>query len=96
MTQDAKKTVLIQVSGMHCGNCVEKVRKSLAALPGVDTVAVDLAAQTARVQFSPAAVTTATPPPSRPHRRLHRRRFHQGLSRESSSLCVLSVSVSLW
>ena len=60
MTQDAKKTVLIQVSGMHCGNCVEKVRKSLAALPGVDTVAVDLAAQTARVQFSPAAVTTAT------------------------------------
>ncbi len=32
------------IDGMTCGNCVRHVREELAALPGVEDVAVDLVA----------------------------------------------------
>lgn len=40
-----KKTVTINVEGMHCINCANKVVKALSALDGVSKVAVDLDAK---------------------------------------------------
>jgi copper chaperone len=39
----------LSVSGMTCDHCVRAVSGSLADVPGVETVAVDLASKTVRV-----------------------------------------------
>ena len=41
--------IALAVSGMHCDDCAEKVRKAIAALPGVKQVLVDLDRQEALV-----------------------------------------------
>jgi Cu+-exporting ATPase len=56
MTTDATSTVVLDIEGMTCSSCVARVEKSLTELPGV-TAAVNLATNTARVEF-PRAVTT--------------------------------------
>jgi copper chaperone CopZ len=38
-----------QVSGMTCGHCVQAVSREVAALPGVDTVDVDLPTGAVRI-----------------------------------------------
>ncbi|MEN9395585.1 MAG: hypothetical protein RLZ81_115 [Pseudomonadota bacterium] len=43
-------TVDLQVDGMTCGACVNHVTRALQALPGVNAVAVDLAAGRASVR----------------------------------------------
>jgi Cu+-exporting ATPase len=47
----------LPVRGMHCAACVAKVEGALAAVPGVDTAAVNLATEQATVTFDPARVT---------------------------------------
>ena len=42
-------TVTYQVSGMTCGHCVQAVTREVGALPGVETVDVDLATGAVRV-----------------------------------------------
>ena len=42
-------TVTYQVSGMTCGHCVQAVSREVGALPGVETVDVDLATGAVRV-----------------------------------------------
>lgn len=59
MPQDSRKSVLIQVEGMHCENCVGKVRKALEGVTGVASADVNLAAKTARVVFDPASTNSA-------------------------------------
>ena len=44
------------VDGMTCSNCTAAVEKSLKNLPGVASVAVNLAAEKARVEFDPMRV----------------------------------------
>src|SRR5581483_1848231 len=39
----------LSISGMHCAGCVTSVERSLKAVPGVDTVTVNLAERTATV-----------------------------------------------
>lgn len=39
-----------QVSGMTCGHCVQAVSAEVGALPGVESVAVDLATGTVSVR----------------------------------------------
>lgn len=46
------KTVL-KVEGMSCEHCVKVVTKAAGALPGVESVAVDLAAKTVTVDYDP-------------------------------------------
>ncbi|MDX9872455.1 MAG: copper chaperone CopZ [Clostridia bacterium] len=46
------KTVL-KVEGMSCEHCVKAVTKAAGALPGVENVAVDLAAKTVTVEYDP-------------------------------------------
>jgi copper chaperone len=41
--------VHLEVSGMTCGGCARSVTRAVEAVPGVDRVAVDLAAATVTV-----------------------------------------------
>ena len=43
---------IIHVEGMHCQHCQASVEKALAALEGVSSAKVDLAAKTATVAMS--------------------------------------------
>jgi len=45
-------TVTFQVTPMHCGGCVGRVERALAATPGVDAVAANLATRGVRVEYS--------------------------------------------
>ena len=48
-----EKTVL-KVDGMSCDHCVRAITKAVGTLPGIDTVAVDLKANTVTVEYDPA------------------------------------------
>lgn len=54
----AHSKVILSVDGMHCGSCAGRVERSLAAVPGVGTVSVNLAADTATVDLLADDVTT--------------------------------------
>jgi len=45
----------LPVEGMHCASCVGRVEKAIAAVPGVASVAVNLATERADVRFAGAA-----------------------------------------
>ena len=47
-----EKTVL-QVQGMSCQHCVKAVHNAVSALPGVQSVEVNLAGKTATVTYDP-------------------------------------------
>ena len=47
--------VALRITGMHCASCVNRVEKALAAVPGVDDVAVNLATEEAQVHGKAAA-----------------------------------------
>jgi Cu+-exporting ATPase len=48
--------VSLPIEGMTCASCVGRVEKSLAKLPGVESVAVNLATEQATVKYNPAMV----------------------------------------
>ncbi|MFQ5690806.1 MAG: heavy metal translocating P-type ATPase [Gemmatimonadota bacterium] len=45
-----------RVTGMHCASCAQSVEKTLAAVAGVESASVNFAAETAVVEYHPAAV----------------------------------------
>ncbi len=49
-TADARQTVTLRISGMHCASCAQAIEKSLAQLPGVQRAQVNFASSTARVE----------------------------------------------
>lgn len=49
--------IVLNITGMSCGGCVNSVQGVLTAVPGVNRVVVDLAAGTARIQFDSARTT---------------------------------------
>lgn len=51
--------IILSVTGMTCGGCVNSVQKVLAALPGVQRVEVALSPGQARVVVDPAQVDRA-------------------------------------
>lgn len=53
-TQTSQAT--INISGMHCENCVASIEKGIKELDGIDSVAVSLTDSTAMVLFDPAKV----------------------------------------
>ncbi len=54
-------TLNLSVEGMSCASCVGRVERTLAALPGVETASVNLANESARVDFAePADVMAVT------------------------------------
>jgi Cd2+/Zn2+-exporting ATPase/Cu+-exporting ATPase len=56
---DDLKTVDVPIAGMDCAECTQHVRRAIAALPGVVSVEVLLAAERATVQLDPAQVSLA-------------------------------------
>lgn len=54
---NASKTLPIE--GMHCASCVAAVEKALKGINGVKDATVNLATETARVNFDPSLVTMA-------------------------------------
>lgn len=53
----ATETVQLPVHGMTCGNCARSVERSLASIPGVTKVSVNLEGASATVEFSKDIVT---------------------------------------
>lgn len=51
--------IILSVSGMTCGGCVNSVQKVLTALPGVQRAEVTLVPGQARVSFDPAKLDRA-------------------------------------
>jgi len=52
----SSEQITLQIDGMHCASCVASVEKSLQAVKGVGTATVNLATETAQVQFDQSAV----------------------------------------
>jgi len=48
-------TVVIAVTGMHCGSCVALLEETLTECPGVTHAVVDLTSALANVAFDPSA-----------------------------------------
>ena len=55
----AKTTVDIPITGMTCASCVARNERFLGKTPGVESAAVNLATESARVTFDSAEVTIA-------------------------------------
>lgn len=55
-TTGAKQTTL-QITGMTCAACANRIEKGLSKLPGVDAANVNFAMETARVTYDPGEVT---------------------------------------
>ncbi|MHB1084350.1 MAG: heavy-metal-associated domain-containing protein [Thiobacillus sp.] len=51
--------IILSVTGMTCGGCVNSVQKVLTALPGVQSAEVTLSPGQARVAFDPTQVDRA-------------------------------------
>jgi len=49
--------VALGITGMTCGHCVAAVKKTLAAVPGVEAVEVTLSPPRAVVAFDPSRTT---------------------------------------
>lgn len=47
----APETLTLKVGGMSCASCVKRVEKALSAVPGVTGASVNLASETARVEY---------------------------------------------
>ncbi len=55
----ATAELTLPVEGMTCASCVRRVEKSLETVPGVESVNVNLATETATVRYLPGAATRA-------------------------------------
>jgi Cu+-exporting ATPase len=53
----AKQSVELDIGGMTCAACATRIEKGLNKLPGIHKATVNLALETAQVQFSPSNVT---------------------------------------
>jgi copper chaperone len=54
------KRIVLKVDGMSCEHCAMAITKALKDLPGVSSVAVDLAAKTVTVDHTPERVIIET------------------------------------
>ncbi|HSW20979.1 MAG TPA: heavy metal translocating P-type ATPase [Ramlibacter sp.] len=59
MTGPSLQTLDLGVAGMTCASCVGRVEKALRKVPGVQEATVNLATESARVQFIPADLMQA-------------------------------------
>ena len=56
----AKETTILNVEGMSCSHCENAVKKSVGALNGVASVAVDLKSKKVAVEHDPEKVSVNT------------------------------------
>lgn len=57
--QSLKETVDLDISGMTCAACATRIEKGIKRMDGVSAVNVNLALETARVQYIPGTLETA-------------------------------------
>ncbi|CAM4398205.1 heavy metal translocating P-type ATPase [Paenibacillus alkaliterrae] len=57
-TNDSKQ-VTLQITGMTCAACANRIEKGLNKLPGVTNATVNFAMETARVEYSPGEISIA-------------------------------------
>lgn len=55
-----RQSVVLSIASMSCASCVGRVDRALAAVPGVEAVAVNLAAESARVTYLEGVTTPDT------------------------------------
>ena len=55
----SNQEVILQISGMTCGNCVAHVERALSSVPGVVKAHVNLGTQEATVTLAPGAADVA-------------------------------------
>ncbi len=53
----AKETLDLEIEGMTCAACANRIEKGLGKLPGVDLATVNFALETAKVEYSPAEIS---------------------------------------
>jgi copper ion binding protein len=53
----AKETTILNVEGMSCIHCENRVKKTVGALIGVSSVAVDLKGKKVTVEYDPGVAT---------------------------------------
>jgi copper chaperone len=53
------ETIVLPVSGMTCGGCVNSVQRVLKSLPGVSEVSVSLDAGEAKIYYDPTKTSRA-------------------------------------
>jgi Cu+-exporting ATPase len=58
-TEQKNKQTTLQISGMTCAACAARIEKGLNKLPGISKATVNLALETAHVEYSPAEVSTS-------------------------------------
>ncbi|RZA19626.1 MAG: cation-translocating P-type ATPase, partial [Proteobacteria bacterium] len=58
MTQVSSQQQNFDIQGMSCASCVARIEKVVKKLPGVAEASVNLATETAMIQFNPALVST--------------------------------------
>lgn len=51
--QTGRATLNLGIRGMYCGSCVTKIEKELMKTPGVVAASVDLATESARIDYLP-------------------------------------------
>lgn len=56
-TTQGSATTGFKVSGMHCGACVNRVRKVVLKVPGVQSADVNLSSERARITYQPGVAT---------------------------------------
>ncbi len=55
--QESLNKETVRIEGMHCASCVAAVERSLRKLQGVTNASVNLATETARIEFDPESVS---------------------------------------
>jgi len=58
--QEMVNTIYLGIEGMNCGNCLNRVRNSLLATYGVNTVTIDLQQGLGEVLYNPGLASPAT------------------------------------
>jgi copper chaperone len=53
-------TLILNVTGMSCMGCVNSVKNLVENLPGIQTIAIDLASGKVEVQYDQAQVDTSS------------------------------------
>jgi P-type Cu+ transporter len=55
-----REEIVLPITGMTCASCVRRVERALGKVPGVESVAVNLATERATIGFYPGAASAAS------------------------------------
>lgn len=59
-TTNKQENITINISGMSCNHCVQRIENALQQTRGVNTARVDLAAEKAYIDYDPSEINEET------------------------------------